>query len=269
MEQQSSTSLIIPAPAGWEDVFSHFYYAANDHGISVQQTLFPHFLPLFIFSYGEAPVLSLHGQSFTLGHCTVTTPLKKAISFTLPPGSEILTAHLRADTFFRFFRQAPLTEEQPLANPDRLVSLTCFHQLWQEAKSIHTADERISHLLHTAAGYLRDRQQAVPPLLQTLSGDHPFDPVKSAAASSRQHERTIQLHFRKYLGYTAKEWSRFRKFTQAVELLQISGTTDWFDIIDACGYYDQSHLIRDFRHFLGRSPSQYLKTQHNICIPEK
>jgi hypothetical protein len=23
----------------------------------------------------------------------------------------------------------------------------------------------------------------------------------------------------------------------------------WFDIIHACGYYDQSHLIHDFTHF--------------------
>lgn len=41
---------------------------------------------------------------------------------------------------------------------------------------------------------------------------------------------------------------------------------DWFEIINKCGYYDQSQLIHDFKHYLNISPTKYVKFQQDICI---
>lgn len=42
---------------------------------------------------------------------------------------------------------------------------------------------------------------------------------------------------------------------------------DWFTIINYCGYHDQSHLIKDFKHYLNLSPTKYLSIQQDICNP--
>ncbi|HEY0298211.1 MAG TPA: AraC family transcriptional regulator [Arachidicoccus sp.] len=42
---------------------------------------------------------------------------------------------------------------------------------------------------------------------------------------------------------------------------------DWFDIISECGYYDQSQLIHDFKHYINLSPVKYLSFQQDICNP--
>jgi len=42
---------------------------------------------------------------------------------------------------------------------------------------------------------------------------------------------------------------------------------DWFTIIDHLGYYDQSHLINDFKYYLNLSPTKYIKFQQDICDP--
>jgi AraC-like DNA-binding protein len=43
---------------------------------------------------------------------------------------------------------------------------------------------------------------------------------------------------------------------------------DWFEVINECGYYDQSQLIHDFKHYINLSPAKYLKFQQDICNPK-
>jgi AraC-like DNA-binding protein len=36
---------------------------------------------------------------------------------------------------------------------------------------------------------------------------------------------------------------------------------DWFSVVQRYGYYDQAHLIKDFSHFSGISPTDYVNSQ--------
>jgi AraC-like DNA-binding protein len=36
---------------------------------------------------------------------------------------------------------------------------------------------------------------------------------------------------------------------------------DWFSVVHRYGYYDQAHLIKDFSHFSGISPTEYINSQ--------
>ena len=48
-----------------------------------------------------------------------------------------------------------------------------------------------------------------------------------------------------------------------VELADLGGKK-YRDIAHQLGYYDQSHLIRDFRQYSGMSPSRYIQKAHGI-----
>jgi AraC-like DNA-binding protein len=39
---------------------------------------------------------------------------------------------------------------------------------------------------------------------------------------------------------------------------------DWFDIIYDCGYFDQTHFIKDFKHFTGEPPVAFYSKPHPI-----
>jgi AraC-like DNA-binding protein len=62
----------------------------------------------------------------------------------------------------------------------------------------------------------------------------------------------------------------FNRFLKAIKISEAIATEhkkiDWLDIINQCGYYDQSQLIHDFKHFLHLSPNQFLKFQQDICV---
>ena len=50
--------------------------------------------------------------------------------------------------------------------------------------------------------------------------------------------------------------TRLLRFDHAREL---AGTMPWTEVAFECGYYDQSHLINDFRAVTGRSPETFLQ----------
>ena len=52
---------------------------------------------------------------------------------------------------------------------------------------------------------------------------------------------------------------RVRRFQRARELVRNATEPDWAAVAVACGFFDQSHLIRDFGEFSGLSPVAYLK----------
>ena len=68
--------------------------------------------------------------------------------------------------------------------------------------------------------------------------------------------RFIEL-FRRYIGVTPKLYCRIRRFQRALGELHRIKQMDWSAFALECGYYDQSHFIRDFRQFSGLTPSAY------------
>ena len=75
--------------------------------------------------------------------------------------------------------------------------------------------------------------------------------------------------FRRETGYTPKVFARVQRFQRLLRGIRDRQHVDWSDAALGCGYYDQSHLIRDFRAFAGMSPSQYLavRTDHFNHVP--
>ena len=65
--------------------------------------------------------------------------------------------------------------------------------------------------------------------------------------------------FRNEVGLTPKVYCRLSRFRAAVNTVASVPTVDWAATALACGYFDQSHFIHEFREFAGMSPSAYLR----------
>jgi AraC-like DNA-binding protein len=71
-------------------------------------------------------------------------------------------------------------------------------------------------------------------------------------------DRNLERLFREYVGLSPKTFCRIVRFQRALRSLEEAGE-GWAAIAADCGYYDQSHLIRDFREFARQTPSAYLR----------
>ncbi|MCI4061687.1 helix-turn-helix domain-containing protein [Micromonospora sp. R77] len=131
-------------------------------------------------------------------------------------------------------------------------------------------------------------------LVDRLAGAAPVDPALVAAwrllagsggrigvaevveevGWSRRH---LAVRFRRELGLPPKVVARLLRFQTAYaslgrELITAPGAepvpgAGWAELAVRCGYYDQSHLIRDFRQFTGESPSELTAAGSHLSNP--
>ncbi len=77
-------------------------------------------------------------------------------------------------------------------------------------------------------------------------------PISVLARTVGLSERTLERRFHRHIGATPKRYARIVRLRNA--LLQRRESATWADAACAAGYYDQSHMINDFREFYGVSP---------------
>jgi AraC-like DNA-binding protein len=103
---------------------------------------------------------------------------------------------------------------------------------------------------------------------------HPQARVRDIAkATSLSQRRLIEL-FTAAVGITPKRFGRVLRYHRATALAR-SAAFDWTRIAYQCGYYDQAHLIRDFRELADMTPSDvmrasvHIKEHHQLAISER
>ena len=77
--------------------------------------------------------------------------------------------------------------------------------------------------------------------------------------TSLSHTRLIQL-FREHIGLTPKLFCRVRRFHAVLERIEKGMPVNWAVLAADCGYFDQAHLIHDFRTFAGITPGEYTQS---------
>lgn len=78
--------------------------------------------------------------------------------------------------------------------------------------------------------------------------------------------RLIQV-FTSSVGLTPKRYLRVCRFQRARGLAGNTVSPDWARVALECGYFDQSHLIRDFRQFTGFTPGEFQRMQNERLLP--
>ncbi len=70
--------------------------------------------------------------------------------------------------------------------------------------------------------------------------------------------RTFERRFAKQVGITPRDFILITKFQQSLEQLTVKDYSKLSDIVYANGFSDQSHFIRVFKAFTGRTPKRFL-----------
>lgn len=133
-----------------------------------------------------------------------------------------------------------------------------------------SAEARFSLLEATLLERLRrspERHPAVPAALTALARADEETSVREIAQELGLCQRRFIQVFTSSVGLTPKRYQRVCRFQRAQELVRRTASPDWAYIALECGYFDQSHLIRDFRQFTGFSPGEFKRARNEKPMP--
>lgn len=98
-----------------------------------------------------------------------------------------------------------------------------------------------------------------------------FPSVHQVARLSGYSHRTFISLFHRAVGLTPKLYCRVLRFQRALHGVA-AGTSSWIDVALAAGYSDQAHFSREFREFVGVTPTQYCQIAprfpHHVSVDD-
>jgi AraC-like DNA-binding protein len=92
--------------------------------------------------------------------------------------------------------------------------------------------------------------------LEETNGAVPVGKLAERMGRSRRH---LATRFREHVGLAPKTFARVVRFSRAVGLIQRGIGGSFAELAYECGYFDQAHLIRDFREFAGTTPVEFAR----------
>ncbi|QNI31528.1 helix-turn-helix transcriptional regulator [Alloacidobacterium dinghuense] len=81
--------------------------------------------------------------------------------------------------------------------------------------------------------------------------------VDDYAARTRMSARALQRLFSRYVGATPKWVIRRYRLHELLELMHSGKRLDWAQLAIGLGYFDQAHLINDFKSITEYTPTEY------------
>lgn len=75
--------------------------------------------------------------------------------------------------------------------------------------------------------------------------------------------RTLERVCRRHFGFPPQRLLRRQRFMRSLADFMLAPRANWTSVIDET-YHDQAHFVRDFRSFMGMSPSEYAALDHPV-----
>jgi AraC-like DNA-binding protein len=136
-------------------------------------------------------------------------------------------------------------------------------QPWLDGMASLGAAATAAEILDALEPVLIDRLQpgdapdpVVRDAIERLERD-PSQGIASIAAAHGLGHPSFVARFRRATGSTPKRFAELVRFHHLIDRMPVATAASWSDLAVAAGYYDQSHVIRDFKRFTGFTPADY------------
>jgi AraC-like DNA-binding protein len=90
--------------------------------------------------------------------------------------------------------------------------------------------------------------------------------VAEAARLAGLSERSLERRFRSELGLGPKAFARVIRLQGVLRAIGGQARPDWADVAAERSFFDQPHLIREFRALTGETPVEFVKNQGRLSM---
>lgn len=195
---------------------------------------------------------------FDSGNAKLIGPVSKVFCYKMANSGKVLGVKFKAGALADFL-PAPLAE---FVNQELIASNYFTERAEALAYELsHDLPDQVifNKMQHFLAPFVQkpSRQQlAVSEQLELIKSTPEITSVQQLSERTHVGVRSLQRNFTKYLGLSPKWLIRKYRLHQALSELE-KHQVEICDLVVRLGYTDQSHLIRDFKDFLGTTPRGY------------
>lgn len=132
------------------------------------------------------------------------------------------------------------------------VSARSLRERLCEARSPERRFQLLEQALLTRLEQTRGPRRAACAGIEHLCAGGKVSEIAAELGLSRRRFITV---FSEDVGLTPKVFARVMRFQRALTATQAPGAIDWSQLALLAGYFDQSHMIRDFVEFAGLTPA--------------
>jgi len=193
----------------------------------------------------EMVVTRLHGQT----SLTIRGPETRATTADCPGEGEWFAIRFKLGTFMPLLKLTPgdLRDLNAVTLPD-----ASSRSFWLNGKAWEYPD------FENAETFVKRLQGA-----GLIAVDHTVRAVLNGQGTERTL-RTAQRRFLNATGVTCNAIHQIERARQATNLLK-SGSSI-LDAVHTAGYYDQAHLTRSLKHFIGQTPAQIIRAEQQLSF---
>lgn len=120
---------------------------------------------------------------------------------------------------------------------------------------IHLVEQFLLRRLNPLQTYNLERMRSAISAINREKGEIRISELASSVfLSTKQFQRLFTAH----IGIGPKDFLRIVRFQHALYVLQSVPDMNFTQLACECGFYDQSHLINEFKAFSGYTPKEYL-----------
>ncbi len=176
---------------------------------------------------------------------------------------EVVGTKFRPGTFGAFYEQ-PVAALTGRAIPvDDVFGRHAGSRLERAIRGAADAKEKVALLearIRAARPRLEEMAIAARDATELALGCQEITAVEDLAARAGQSMRALQRAFHRHVGVSPKWVIRRARVQEAAERVALGQHVAWASLANELGYFDQAHLIRDFRAQIGETPAAYAAT---------
>lgn len=247
----------------------HYYIFESDSDIEFQDTVFPSGEMEMIFNLGDGIWESLKDEKF---HKTPKIELWGQITKPLAIKSKgkhtMLGIRFYTHSAAYFFNDEVGVFNDQILNLEDVIGkpITTLHLQLLETSDIKKRIELIETFLIKKL-ITNDKKsqkiQKVAHILSSLIRDPSENNINIVAAKYGMTPRYLHKLVFQHTGLAPKSFNKIRRFQHSLKLIT-DNNSPLTSIAYDCGYFDQSHFIRDFKSFTGTTPTAYMENQFTI-----
>lgn len=240
----------------------HYWILKDDNAAPVTERTLPTGCVNLIFHRGKPLITNLHGlqpMAFISGQSMAFEDVRSTgeidmIAVVFEPHATRTFLHIPANLFY--MRSISVEETGDAGFKD---IYECIQEENDDNVCIDIIEQFLIKRLYVIPEYNIKRVAAVLNKINTDTKTNMCSLSETACLSEKQLNRI----FTEYVGASPKDFMRIVRIQRALYLLQCNTDISFVQLAYECGFYDQSHMIKEFRLFSGYTPAEYI----SVCMP--